>query len=410
MLRTKRAGAALGVTLALGMGLLPATAFADPSGKDGGSAGHLPGKQENVRLVGEATVTPRPSTTALPTGTSSRLAGRIADVNVFGNFAYLAAFREPTCENGGVFVMDVTDPTKPVEVQDAFIPASPGTYVGEGVQVIEIGARDVLLFNNEPCSATEGNGGFSLIDVTNPRKPVPLKLNAGDTSTEGVATPTATIHSVHSVFGWNAGGKAYAVAVDNVEERDIDIFDISNPTAPVLVSETTFVDDPRVVQGNPPNGDSQFLHDAVVKQINGRQTMLASYWDNGYLLLDVEDPANPQFLRDTDFAATEPFASRLGLPAGFEPEGNAHQAELSPDNQFFIGTDEDFNPFRVTAKVTSGPNVGKQGTASNGSGTPPVDDKRGVSGPTTYAGNGCDAASVPPGAATATAEIGRAHV
>ncbi len=67
---------------------------------NGTSSGHLPAKQENVRLVGEGSVTPRPSTQQRPEGTSP-LEGRIADVNVFGNYAYLASFREPTCDNGG---------------------------------------------------------------------------------------------------------------------------------------------------------------------------------------------------------------------------------------------------------------------------------------------------------------------
>ena len=255
--------------------------------------------------------------------------------------------------------------------------------------MLRIGARDVLLFNNETCADT-GKGGMTLVDVTNPRSPVVLAAHAGDTTGDGTDDNAVTpVHEIHSVYGWVDGGRAFATLVDNDEERDLDIFEITNPAAPVKLSETSFVDDARVVQANPPNGDSQFLHDLVVKEINGRQTMLASYWDNGYLILDVEDPANPQFLRDTDFAATEPFATRLGLPQGFEPEGNAHQAEFSPDGSLFIGTDEDFNPFRVIARIASGPNAGQEATATNGGDTPAVTNTRSLSGTTDFVGRGC---------------------
>ena len=39
------------------------------------------------------------------------------------------------------------------------------------------------------------------------------------------------------------------------------------------------------------------LHDMVVKEIDGVQTLLASYWDGGYVLLNVDDPANADLHR-----------------------------------------------------------------------------------------------------------------
>ena len=387
----KRSGAAAGLAVCLAAGLLPlvaSAASAHPDEKHGEAEGHLPPKVQNVRLVGEGRVSDRTTASPPPAGLSA-LEGRVADVTVSGNFAYLASFREPDCTDGGVFVMDITNPARPTEVREAFIPTTPGSFVGEGMQVLRIGARDVLLFNNEVCGEG-GKGGMTLVDVTNPRTPVVLAAHAGDTTGNGTDdNATTPVHEIHSVFGWIDDGRAYATLVDNDEERDVDIFDITDPAAPVKVSETSYVGDERVVQANPPNGNSQFLHDLVVKEINGRQTMLASYWDNGYLILDVEEPATPQLLRDTDFAETEPFAARLGLPQGFEPEGNAHQAEFSPDNQFFIGTDEDFNPFRVIARITSGPNAGQEATASNGGDTPAISGSRSLTGTTDFVGRGC---------------------
>ena len=72
--------------------------------------------------------------------------------------------------------------------------------------------------------------------------------------------------------------------------------------------------------------------------------MLVSYWDAGYVQLNVDDPANPTYITDTDFDDPDPLT-------GFDPpEGNAHQAEYSHDNEFFLAGDEDFSPDRVTPR------------------------------------------------------------
>ena len=69
----------------------------------------------------------------------------------------------------------------------------------------------------------------------------------------------------------------------------------------------------------------------VVKQIDGRFIMLLSYWDGGYVLLDVTDPANPVFLGDSDYRRRRPGAlEQFGAP---HAEGNAHQAEFTADNR-----------------------------------------------------------------------------
>ena len=54
----------------------------------GGVGGHLPGSSLNVELVGQVTV-------------SNIVPGRISDVGVLGNYAYLGAFNQP-CGSGGV--------------------------------------------------------------------------------------------------------------------------------------------------------------------------------------------------------------------------------------------------------------------------------------------------------------------
>lgn len=106
----------------------------------GGIEGHLPPRQSNVKLVGKAAID-RPAE------------GRVADVGVFGDFAYLAAFSDPNCERGGVYAFSIANPSNPRQVN--FIKAAPGSFVGEGVQVIKVTTPkfrgDLLIHNNEIC-------------------------------------------------------------------------------------------------------------------------------------------------------------------------------------------------------------------------------------------------------------------
>ena len=217
---------------------------------------------------------------------------------------------------------------------------------------------DLLTINNESCADPASTpatlqGGITLVDVTNPLAPVILAQGFGDT-TPSAAVPgvkDSAVHLVHSAFSWQAGAKAYTVMVDNQEFQDVDIVDITNPRSPVLINELDLLD-PATQSGTLAGtafGDGVFLHDMVVKQIGGRQVMLVSYWDGGYAQLDVTDPANVSVISETNFAAADPVFAAFS-----PPEGNAHQAEFSRDNRFILAADEDFNAFRGRISTTVG--------------------------------------------------------
>jgi hypothetical protein len=361
-----------------------------------GDDGHLPPVADDVELVGKGAVTN-------PSGAGNT--GRVADVSALGNHAYLTAFREPTCENSGVHVMDISDLSRPVEVTEAFIPTSPGSHAGEGSQVIEIGERDVLIHQNETCDETlvqPGKvGGISLWDVTEPTDPQPLALHAGDYD------GGANANTVHSMFAWRNAfdNRTYVVLVDNEELTDVDIMDITDPANPTMVNDSLdLVARFGVDQASPSNLQSVFSHDMMVYQVGRRYVMTMSYWDGGYVLLDVTDPTqgNVSLVTETDYAALD--EERLERGQRISPEGNAHQNELSPNKKFMIATDEDFNPFRVTATVDTGPHAGTEYIAASASDTPPIDSATTVSGPTTYVGLACE--PVPTGAGTALVERG----
>ena len=328
--------------------------FSTSSAQHGFNVDHLPSARENVDLVGKLRLdTPPefrydPETGEPDPSQPGLVAGQIADVSIFKNAAYLASWSESTCQRGGFFSVDITNPAEPKQL--AFVPALPGTYHGEGTHTITLNTSgfrgDVLAVNNEPC-AENGVGGFDLYDVSDPAKPQILVQGAGDTSPDDTSEeqdPEEVPNSAHSIFIWQDGSKAYAVIVDNTEFHDVDIFDITNPRAPVFIGDHDLLelaDEQGVdVIDNSANGDAIFHHDMVVKKINGVQTMLASYWDSGYIKLDVGDPANPKIIGDSAFDEEDPVMEDPNTGAGWErPEGNGHQAEFSYDNQYVLAAE-----------------------------------------------------------------------
>src|SRR5829696_967700 len=328
--------------------------------------------------------------------------GRVADVSAKGNFAYLTMFHEPTCGRGGVQIVDISDPASPKGA--AYIPSHVDTYSGEGSQVVTLNTRyftgDVLVYQNEWCpQATNGIGGVTLVDVTNPRQPKKLVEGAGDVTrkdgSQSNGVSQAKANQTHSAFAWEqrdaAGvetGRVYVVLVDDLEELDVDILDITNPSKPKLVSETNL---DQFAQTGPtrPHGDAVFSHDMVVKRIGAKDIMLMSYWDGGYITLDVTNPAAPVPLSDTDFAATDP--ARVPHGQFITPEGNAHEAEFTRDDKFFFATDEDFDPYRVVATFLDGQAAGNTFTAIQGSDTPSINKDNPLGGETRFLGLGCDA-------------------
>jgi hypothetical protein len=371
--------------------LLTAGAAAHPQ-QHGEPDGHLLGSGAwgNVELVSKAVLTTTPD-----------LVADVA-VNPAGTYAFLANWGEPKCPDNseaggqrnpdaGAWVVDIRDLENPREV--GFIPSSQDSRPGEGMQVLTVTTRsftgDLLVMNNELCGKN-GKGGVSLWNVTNPRKPARLAENWGDRG-------FADYNDIHSAFAWDAGAKAYVVTVDNFEFPDVDILDITNPKRPRLIAEYDLND--HAVDQPALNLTESFIHDMTVKKIGDRWIMLVSYWDGGFVKLDVTDPANAVFLGDTDYNNPDPELLE-STGAALTPEGNGHQAEFTLDNEYFIATDEDFDAYRSTLfSITSGPNAGTQyQTAPTGGGASVtlLPDLK-LNGPVVYGGYGCpDSDPIPP--------------
>jgi hypothetical protein len=310
--------------------------------------------------------------------------GRIADVAALGNFAYLGAFWQPDCLRGGVHVADITDPDD--ITQAAFIPAAKGSYVGEGVFTLGGVSTvhftgDLLIYNNEICDPLRtAVGGATLVDITDPYNPVKLSDGFGDFDVHGTRA-----NQSHSAKMWQDGENLYAVLVDNEEVDDVDIFDITDPRNPVLIAETGINDWPDLrIDGH---GGAAFHHDMWVNEIDGQWVMAVSYWDGGWVFLDVNDPAKPEFMFDTVYPEEEPL-----LPGVSPTKGNAHQGEWNHDHSLWLGTNEVFNPYRLIAQIAD---TGEEFVAIPGTDVPPVTPDDPLEGPTRYVGLACDGMTVP---------------
>lgn len=335
--------------------------------------GHLEGSGLNMKLIGRLRV-------------HNAEPGRVSDVSNLGNYAYLGDFgaaSDPECRQTGVYVIDISNASKPREV--GFIPAAPNTFVGENVQALHLETAffrgDVLMMGHEGCGApppAPEAGGISLWDVTDPLHPVALALNVGDTDDTGRA------HFSHSARAWQQGSRAFAALVDNEELADVDILDITNPRAPVKIAEVGLLDWPDA-QTNLAHGSTAFHHDLTVRNIGGNWLLLVSYWDAGYIILNVNDPAKPVFVGDSDFPDPDPLT-------GFSPEGNGHYAEFDATGNFILAADEDFSPFRLHIfEITTGPNAGPYDAGEFGW-TVPISQKfpdGRPNGPTIHGGSGC---------------------
>ncbi len=275
--------------------------------------------------------------------------GLYTDVWSHNGYAYVGTFQEPGCTDAGVFIVDIHQAVAQYPTMEgalvAEIRSAPNTRIND-VKVHTVGDLDVLITTQEPCGAPIpgwshaggngkgpayqlGQGGISLYDVTDPTKPKALKKNFLE------------FEGVHNTFAWDFNGKSYLIGTaDTFDFFDTFIVDISKPQSPSLLTITGALD--WVPQGlnldqlETGSSGGLFNHDVWVDLINGVPTAVVSYWDAGFVTLDLSDPANPLFLGDTTYPDPEPI---VGQPY----EGNAHAAVFGGQGDYIFGGDEDFS-------------------------------------------------------------------
>jgi hypothetical protein len=363
------------------------------------------------------------SVTSVGTGSSGRGARRNLSVvgslelqpsgaeafgDVWGhkNLAFVGKWRG-ICPADGVDIIDISRPANPVKISSTR--DYPGTSM-EDMQVINIRGRDILGVGLQECGAHgTGTVGFELYDITDPHNPEFLYLFNGKDFADLFP---ADMHDMAHMFGHvhefdvtkTPSGRVLALLaspfleLDTIREFPFDdgigdllIVDITDPRNPFFVSHWGLLGEPELgldAYFDSLRGEFQanYAHSARANK-NGTLAYV-SYWDAGFVILDISEPENPRFLGRTEYALDE--------------EGNAHSVAEARGGNILLGADEDFSPFSLT--FTSSAFEGSR-PAAEATFTPAIADQPGqeMSGEVVYVGRGCpaDPRPVPPGSGVA---------
>jgi hypothetical protein len=243
----------------------------------------------------------------------------------------------PQEPDNGVAVIDVSDPSNPEQV--ATLQNPPGTSA-EDVVVYEDDDLDLdiaaagLQWCGGPRNDPDAVRGLMLWDVSDPANPVQIgDLDTG-CCTRGVHEFEIEHHADGGIFAYaTVPTSRYPDANTPSGYRDADgegdfrMIDLTDPTRPVQVSDWGIQDISGPFSGGQGcDPDANYGHGAEPSD-DGR-LVFVSYWDSGFIALNVTDPANPEFLGRTTYPP--------------DADGDAHSSSYDDANELLFTADEDF--------------------------------------------------------------------
>ena len=279
--------------------------------------------------------------------------GYNADVYVHGGHAYVGSWGFEDWSGGGenrfcpdetrsgVEVIDVRVPTRPTVVSKL---RNPSSTSAEDVVVFTarygpLAGRDIAVAGIQTCGSRYDTSlfrGLQVWDVTDPAHPAEIgRLNTG--------CCTRGIHELEVQHRPDLGRTFVYASVpaseypdssspsgrrDQQGRGDFRLIDITNPNLPAEVSNWGVVHD----LGGPPapglgcDPDPIYGHSAEPSD-DGKLAFL-SYWDSGFIAVDVSDPGLPVFRGRTVYPATA--------------DGDAHSSSYDDARRLLFTADEDF--------------------------------------------------------------------
>ena len=247
----------------------------------------------------------------------------------------------PSAPNNGVAIVDANDPGEPVMV--AVLQNPEGTSAEDVVvYTAESGpfvGRDIAVAGIQVCGGSRSDlsipRGLQLWDVTDPANPAPLGSWDSACCTRGVhefeveyradlgrtfayaTVPTSRYPDIATDSGYR----------DEDGDGDFRLIDITDPANPFEVSDWGIQDiDGPFDDGQGCDPDPNYGHGAE-PSADGTLVFL-SYWDSGFVRLDLTDPANPVYTGRTVYPANA--------------DGDAHSSQFDEDRRLLFGADEDF--------------------------------------------------------------------
>jgi hypothetical protein len=247
----------------------------------------------------------------------------------------------PTAPNNGVAVVDATDAAHPEMVAQLQNPegTSAEDVVVYTAESGPLAGRDIAVSGIQVCGGSRSDMSFArglqLWDVTDPAHPTELGFWDAECCTRGVhefevehradlgrtfayaTVPTSRYPDDTTPSGYR----------DADGDGDFRLIDITDPTDPFEASDWGIQE-----IGGPFYGgqgcdpDANYGHGAE-PSADGKLVFL-SYWDSGFVRLDLSDPANPVFTGRTVYPANA--------------DGDAHSSQFDEGRNLLFGADEDF--------------------------------------------------------------------
>ena len=274
-----------------------------------------------------------------------------ADVWVHKGFAYVGhwGFEDwatgnsrfcPETPNSGVAVIDARVPTDPTVVSRLQNPANTSAedVVVYTARYGPFAGHDIAASGLQVCGSRFDLSiprGLMLWDVTVPAQPVRLGLYDSGCCTRGVhefevgdRTDLGRTFAYVSVPYSERAELGSATGVRDLNGRgDARIIDITDPTHPLEVSTFGIKKDLRL---DPASGQGCFaisFGHGMTPSADGK-LLLVSYWDAGFIALDVSRPETPRFLSRATYASNE--------------DGDGHSASYDDARKLLFTADEDF--------------------------------------------------------------------
>lgn len=244
-------------------------------------------------------------------------------------------------DDGGVAVINVMDPAHPVQVDNLEVPGAShedvvvytaryGPLAGHDIAAVGLQVCDV--FRTNPAAA--GKRGLGLWDVTDPTRPRLLSVFDTGCCTRGFhELEVGDRADLKETFVYASLPFAERLEADGVTLRDRArrgeawIVDVTDPAHPAFVSSFGIRKDLGL---NPHAGQGCFaagFGHGMDPSEDGK-TLFISYWDAGYIVLNISDPARPRFLAKTTYAPNE--------------DGDAHSSSNDDARKLLFTADEDF--------------------------------------------------------------------
>jgi hypothetical protein len=243
-------------------------------------------------------------------------------------------------ETRGVAIIDARKPAKAEWVSRLLNPegTSAEDVVVYTAKYGPYAGSDIAAVGLQYCGGSRydehADRGLMLWDVTNARMPKQIGYLRTACCTRGVHEfEVANRDDLGRTFAYASvptSGYPDTVTASGVRDEngdgDFRLFDITNPSAPFQVSEWSIKDAGGPFAGLGCDPDGNYGHSAEPSE-DGKLAFV-SYWDSGFIALDLTNPASPVFKGRTVYPANA--------------DGDAHSAQYDEGRKLLFSADEDF--------------------------------------------------------------------